>query len=300
MGTKLKALEFFCGIGGFAFASKEFSENLELVGAWDNSEHVIDIYNRNHRSKAVQKNLDAISGHDIAQLDADLWWMSPPCAPYTRRGKQKHLADHRTKSFLALIEIANQVRPKYVLLENVVGFESSSARRALKTRLTGYGFWDGLICPRQSFGMPNRRKRYYAVACRDQFELSINPPVASTIQPCSFFLDQDVRRKVPPEILAKFRKAMLKVDMESTDLSVFTGAYAKSWVFSGSYLQAGEDIEIFSPREVLNFLGFPSEFEWGEETTARQKYKYVGNSLSIPVVSFLLSEVLKIEASRSS
>lgn len=87
------------------------------------------------------------------------------------------------------------------------------------------------------------------------------------------------------------------VNSDSTDLSVFTGAYAKLWVFSGSYLKAGDDVEIFTPREVLNFLGFPDGFIWTEGTTERQKYKYVGNSLSLPVVSYLLSEILRIDSS---
>jgi len=291
----VRAIEFFSGIGGFSFATRRFSD-LEICAAWDNSAHVVEVYNKNHLSPAKQKNLDVIKMGDIDALEADLWWMSPPCAPYTRRGKQKHLNDHRTKSFLRLIEMASQLRPKYLLLENVAGFEFSRARGVLKNRMQGYQFWDGVLCPRVLFGLPNRRKRYYAILSRIDKEgekaLEICAPKALEKKRCSSFLGAQNRILVPNEVLKKYEKAMLIVDENADDLSCFTGAYAKSWVFSGSYLRSERGVEIFAPEDVGRLLGFPEDFVWPAQTTLRQKYKYLGNSLSIPMIEFLISEVL--------
>ena len=56
---------------------------------------------------------------------------------------------------------------KFLLLENVCGFEKSSARDLVLTSLTEAGFsvQEFLLCPRQ-VGVPNSRLRYYLLAKR--------------------------------------------------------------------------------------------------------------------------------------
>lgn len=59
---------------------------------------------------------------------ADIWTMSPPCQPYTRTGLQQGSLDARSRSFLYLMRVLREmtVRPSYILVENVKGFEVSS------------------------------------------------------------------------------------------------------------------------------------------------------------------------------
>jgi tRNA (cytosine38-C5)-methyltransferase len=51
--------------------------------------------------------------------------MSPPCQPYTRIGLQQGSVDARAKSFLHLLNVLGEMehKPKYILVENVKGFE---------------------------------------------------------------------------------------------------------------------------------------------------------------------------------
>lgn len=51
--------------------------------------------------------------------------MSPPCQPYTRIGLQQGSVDARAKSFLHLLKVLGEMKnkPKYILVENVKGFE---------------------------------------------------------------------------------------------------------------------------------------------------------------------------------
>ncbi|RKP27524.1 S-adenosyl-L-methionine-dependent methyltransferase [Syncephalis pseudoplumigaleata] len=95
--------------------------------------------------------------------------MSPPCQPYTRTGKQLGSEDTRAKSFLRIIDMLGEMQhpPRYLLVENVKGFETSETREALVEQLArlGYVFEEYLLTPLQ-FGIPNSRLRYYLVAKR--------------------------------------------------------------------------------------------------------------------------------------
>lgn len=66
--------------------------------------------------------------------------------------------------------------------------------------------------------------------------------------------------------------------LDKTNLSAFTGS-----------------IRLFTPREVLNFLGFPPSFTLPscDEMPVKNQYKAVGNSLNVTVASQLLEILLK-------
>eukprot|EP00892_Ulva_mutabilis_P011080 jgi/Ulvmu1/8344/UM042_0050.1 len=93
--------------------------------------------------------------------------LAPPCQPYTRQGLKKDAGDARAKSFVALLaRIASMKHPPQALLiENVVGFESSITRQALKGLLeqNEYHFQEFILSPKD-FGTPYSRPRYFCVA----------------------------------------------------------------------------------------------------------------------------------------
>ncbi len=53
----------------------------------------------------LQINLEGITAAALDSFKADIWLMSPPCQPFTRRGLQLHAADRRSASFVHLLEI---------------------------------------------------------------------------------------------------------------------------------------------------------------------------------------------------
>ncbi|XP_077124417.1 tRNA (cytosine(38)-C(5))-methyltransferase isoform X2 [Ranitomeya variabilis] len=93
--------------------------------------------------------------------------MSPPCQPFTRIGLQGDVSDPRAKSFMYILEILPRLQkpPRYILLENVKGFETSEARDALIRTLEscGYIYQEFLLSP-PCLGIPNSRLRYFLIA----------------------------------------------------------------------------------------------------------------------------------------
>ncbi|XP_029419818.1 tRNA (cytosine(38)-C(5))-methyltransferase isoform X2 [Nannospalax galili] len=93
--------------------------------------------------------------------------MSPPCQPFTRIGLQGDMTDPRTNSFLYILDILPRLQklPKYILLENVKGFEVSSTRGLLIQTIENCGFqYQEFLLSPTSLGIPNSRLRYFLLA----------------------------------------------------------------------------------------------------------------------------------------
>ncbi|XP_075408565.1 tRNA (cytosine(38)-C(5))-methyltransferase isoform X2 [Tenrec ecaudatus] len=93
--------------------------------------------------------------------------MSPPCQPFTRIGLQGDKDDPRARSFLYLLDILPRLQktPKYIVLENVKGFEVSSTRELLIETLVNCGFqYQEFLLSPTSLGIPNSRLRYFLLA----------------------------------------------------------------------------------------------------------------------------------------
>ena len=74
-------------------------------------------------------------------------------------------ADDRSKSFFKVLDLLPKLRmpPKYLLIENVVGFESSGTRDVLQAamREQGYVTQEFILTPLQ-YGVPYSRPRWGA------------------------------------------------------------------------------------------------------------------------------------------
>ncbi|XP_077101254.1 tRNA (cytosine(38)-C(5))-methyltransferase [Siphateles boraxobius] len=167
---RLRVLELYSGIGGMHYALKESSVPSEVVAAVDVNTTANEIYKHNFPSTPLlPKTIEGMTLHDFDKLNFDMILMSPPCQPFTRIGLQGDVADPRTKSFLYILDLLPRLseRPRFILLENVKGFETSAARDALlKTlRECDYIFQEYLISP-TSLGIPNSRLRYFLIAKR--------------------------------------------------------------------------------------------------------------------------------------
>lgn len=288
----MKALELFAGLGGFAFAAKGL---VDRINAIDVSEHLVALYARNHDCCAHQANLEGISLDTLASFDADLWWMSPPCQPYTVRGLQRDLEDPRARSFKRLLAAIESLRPPHLCMENVSGFRESQARQELLRILTsaGYTVEERIVCPTE-LGIPNRRPRYYLAASRTRDVSAFQPKQVG--KPLDDYLDASPEEALflSQETIDKYGPGfdVVHPDDDAAITTCFTSAYGRSWTQSGSYLEyADKRLRRFSPAEILRFMHFPDTFRFSDEFTLKQQWKYAGNSLNVAVVRTVLESL---------
>lgn len=267
-------------------------------------------------SKVLQRNITSLTATECEDLGADVWTMSPPCQPFTRQGLKKDVGDSRCESFVHIMtKILPQMKipPHYIFVENVKGFENSEARKLMTDTITslGYQFREFLISP-TDLGIPNSRTRYYLVAVQSIFPLKSDltlgvPEFIDACQRCyEVFMGNDYRnlqakciseyleQDVGPEYYLhqeelKYLPVMDVVNMYSKRSCCFTKGYSRLYQGTGSLIKLdNEQIRLFTPKEVCNLMCFPPKFKFPDEVTNRQRYKLLGNSVNVEVVSFVL------------
>ena len=99
----------------------------------------------------------------------DLLVGGTPCQSFSISGLRKGLHDDRGNLMLEYLRMADELKPKWIVWENVVGVLSSNKGRDFGTFLTalgeiGYGFAYRVL-DAQYFGVPQRRRRVFVVGC---------------------------------------------------------------------------------------------------------------------------------------
>lgn len=289
--NRLRVAEFYCGIGGCAAA---LGSAAAIVSAVDINRQALAIYRRNFPHPAAAATIESLAAHTLRDWQADLWWISPPCQPFTRRGRRQDAADSRTQSFLEILARLKEATPQFVAIENVPGFQGSITHSLLLDTLESLDFevQERLLCP-TVFGIPNRRERYYLVAGRSA--LREVPPPRVDARTLRSFLDQEPapELRVDKELVRRYRHALNVVDPTDTMAvaACFTAAYGHSPVRSGSYLQTSSGLRRFSPTEILRLLGFPRSYTLPTDLPLETAWRLAGNSLSIHSVRYVLSAI---------
>lgn len=295
-----RALEFFSGIGAFASAAASSrGKDIEIVAAYDQSELANRTYGYLHGGfKPSSRNLDSISPDLIEQ--ADIWWLSPPCTPYTVRGARRDIDDSRARSLLNLLEIVRVLasrgkNPSYILLENVNGFKESRMEAHLLRTLGEVGYAHAALdlCP-TDFGVPMSRPRiFHAFASGGSLRLPPPPaPSEKGFETLSRYLESDCDPALylDSRVLEKFEAVLNIVDEGDAcaKLICFTSGYYKCRKASGSLLRTARGVRFFSPAEIMALLGFENipalpGLDYGAF------YRLLGNSVDVRSIRYLLS-----------
>jgi site-specific DNA-cytosine methylase len=296
----MRILELFCGIGGLAAAVA--GTDSRVVCAMDHDPTVLATYRSNHpEHQATRVDLARITPWELATIGADLWWLSPPCQPYSVRGNRHDLDDPRAASLRRILEILERLPdgklPPNLALENVPGFTDSQARGRLTGLLTsrGYDLHEQLLCP-TALGVPMRRERYYLVAAQAPLRTSSassGPPR----RPLADYLDRHLGEETPEELLVpeeainRFGPGLniLDPDDQEACATCFAASYGKTLMHSGAYLRCRQGVRHFAPAEIARLLGLPPAFSFPPGLPLRRQWHQLGNSLSVDAVQAVLA-----------
>lgn len=288
-GASLRVLELFAGIGGAAAA---VGGRAPIVAAIDVDPWARAVYTAWFPAHPwVARNL----AHPRARLpEAELWWLSPPCQPYTVRGARRDVDDPRAAPLHALIaRIGAGEGPEALALENVPGFAGSRSEAALCAALAtaGYETRSFALCA-TACGVPMERRRYYRVAARR----GLRPPARPRPQPQALGALLDPlpapETAVDAATEARFGHSFHRVDPADPTavLACFTAAYGRSPVYAGSYVGApGGPARRLSADEGLRVFGFPAHCRFPAGLPPRQPWGLLGNSLAVAAARVVLA-----------
>jgi tRNA (cytosine38-C5)-methyltransferase len=179
--SEIRYVELYAGIGGWRQALESMITaptttqlTFQCVAALDHSEVCRAVYQHNWPMSQTDFEIRRIEAVVTAtkweEWNADLVMLSPPCQPHTRQhdNQEADLQDPRSASFLHICRLLKEGRqlPTVLILENVVGFESSHSFQCwLEAIVPNYHVAVFHLDPTQ-VGVPNERPRFYSVAVR--------------------------------------------------------------------------------------------------------------------------------------
>ena len=238
------AVDLFCGAGGCSegliqagfhiLFSSDISEMVEVT--YTNRHEQLGLIQgkntwfqradiRNLTGAEIQKRiseLEIFKGKDIP--DIDLMIGGPSCQGFSRAGRRDK-SDPRNMLFGEYVRVINEIRPKYIVLENVEGFvdmqfmgykgitgieypDGSVTPKILQSELReiGYNTLEPRILNAADYGVPQRRNRIIFIGYREGLtppqypEPTVAPGEHLTLLDAigDLITDEGVREKVNP------------------------------------------------------------------------------------------------------
>lgn len=186
MKQQLTCVDLFCGAGGFSRGFLDAGYNVVLGVDYDNA--ALETFQKNHGKTHAMK-LDLYDGGNIDKIvhylndsglqDLDVLIGGPPCQGFSYAGKME-IDDKRNFLYLAMVELTKRLKPKAVLLENVLALVEAhggvGAKRIVDDfSVIGYKMTKKVLFAPE-YGVPQLRKRVFFVGLRDAGQEFEFPP----------------------------------------------------------------------------------------------------------------------------
>lgn len=169
---KYKIIDLFCGIGGFSYGF-EMTKHFETILGVDFWDVALKTFSRNHpKTNVVQGDVTKLENSFFESYEgkADVIIAGPPCQGFSMSGK-RDVFDVRNSLFHEVIRIVSVVKPKVVVIENVVGLlsmrtpEGKDVKEEIKSDLENLGYKvEYKVLLASDYGVPQNRKRVIFIA----------------------------------------------------------------------------------------------------------------------------------------
>lgn len=160
-------LDLFCGIGGLSLGFQE--AGLCPVGGIDLWKEALNTFRRNHPGvKCLEADIARVSlAHICSEFavtvsDIEIIVGGPPCQGFSTVGK-RNSADPRNLLWQSFHQLVAEIRPSYVVIENVEGLnvmEKGGVRDRIIGQFGGVGYrMKAGLLRAANYGIPQLRKR---------------------------------------------------------------------------------------------------------------------------------------------
>ena len=313
-------IDLFAGIGGFRLALEElggkcvFSSEIDLKAQETyelnfNEKPFGDIREITSQVNSLQKIDELVPDHNF--LAAGF-----PCQPFSLAGvssrnslgKAHGLMD-KTKGtlFFDICRIVAAKRPEVLFLENVRNIVSHDKGKTFKVIMEsldylGYSAFYKIVNAQTR--VPQKRVRCFIVAFRDEINSFEFPSFDGDPIPLRSILEENVddlytlsdrgwaghqrRTKRNLERGTGFTAFPAKLDKPANTLVARYYKDGKECLVP----QEGKNPRMLTPRECARLQGFPEHFKI--HPTRSAAYKQFGNSVPVPIIKEIASEILKV------
>jgi DNA (cytosine-5)-methyltransferase 1 len=313
---EIRTFDLFCGGGGSSCGAR--MAGATPVGGIDLWQTAINTFELNFPDALTwRRRIEGLSAKRISKAVGriDLLLASPECTNHSvAKGNAPRCEISRRTAF-EVIRFAKSMKPRWVIVENVVSMRRWQSYKEWFARLQGVGYnLVEAVLDSHGFGVSQSRKRLFVIGDREKRPLAPAPHHKSTATarmilstkgpdgiPWRFSqLDSPTRAK---PTLERARRAIEVVGPKKPFLIVYYGSDAAGgWQSIDRPLRTittldrfalvqpkgiGHVLRMLQPPELAAAMGFPENYNW-PDTTRRNRIKLIGNAVSPPVVKAIV------------
>lgn len=301
-----KFIDLFAGIGGFRIAMQDCGGECVYSSEWDENAKMTYYHNF---GEVPFGDITKESNKRLIPDGFDVLCAGFPCQAFSIAGYRKGFEDTRGTLFFDVADIIRRKRPKAVYLENVKNLythDEGKTFAVIKGTLEelGYVVYHKVMNAMEYANVPQNRERIFIV-CFDplqvpnhaNFAFPDKEELTHTIRDCidytvtdrSLFYtdafphyDMLVRDMVSMDTIYQWRRQYVRENKSNVcptlTANMGTGGHNVPLVLT----EMG--IRKLTPKECINFQGYPENYTFPSKIANSAKYKQAGNSVVVPLI----------------
>lgn len=311
----VRAIDMFAGMGGCSWGAQ--SAGVEIVAAVDVWDIARDTYLDNiDRAKFYLRRCEDLSPQEILDDVGEIQLLiaSPECTNHScARGAKEKSEDSRMTAF-EVIRYAEIIRPRWLVVENVIQMRSWDRYNDWLGGLRGLGYsLNEQILNSSDFGVPQSRKRLFVTGDLLEEPNEVVPSLLDGMGCAKDVIELNGRFQFSPlrtekraeSTLKRADRAIGEIGYDESFLLVYYGSDgAGGWQSLDRPLRTITTIDRFAyvrpsgngkyemrmlqVPELRKAMGFPASYKM-HHGTRRDKVKLLGNAVCPPVIEAIIN-----------
>lgn len=317
--SKPRVASLFAGIGGICQGF--INAGCEIVYANEKDKNACRTYRANFNGAPYLIEGDVYDQHLKESDRIDILAAGFPCQAFSIAGYRKGFEDECGVLYTEVHRLISECKPKAVFYENVKNLQSHDNHKTyhiIKTGLEdlGYKATELVMNTCDYCDIPQNRERIYVVAFKednrgkcpalDRFSFpekttsrkTLREMIDFSYQPDDYYyydhnhkyytmLDKAIDDQ---NTVYQWRRIYVRKNMSgmcpTLTANMGTGGH------NVPIIRDDHDIRKLTEYECLAFQGFPDKFVFPDNVARGQRYKQIGNSVSIPVITSIAKNIV--------
>lgn len=302
-------IDLFAGIGGIRLAFERQGGECVFSSEWN--KYACETYKANFKENPAG-DITKISAEEIPPFD--VLCAGFPCQPFSIAGVSKKISlgrkhgfqdESQGNMFFEIVRIIKHHQPKVVFLENVknlMSHDRGNTFQIIKAALENLGYEIDVDIFDAARFVPQHRERTIIVACKTH-KIPVPEHMPDRHLKVKDILEKKVDSKYTlsdklwnflQEYSKKHKAKGNGFGFGMADLNGVTRTLSARYYKDGSEIlipQSGKNPRRLTPRECARLQGYPDSFVIPVSDT--QAYKQFGNSVCVPMMTYLAEHVIK-------
>lgn len=313
---KFTFIDLFAGIGGFRIAMQNLGGKCVFSSEWDYAAQ------RTYFANYGDMPFGDITSEEIKSYipdNFDVLCAGFPCQAFSIAGYRKGFEDTRGTLFFDVAEIIRRKRPKAIFLENVKNLcshDNGKTFEVIKNTLEelGYIVYFKVMNAMEYANIPQNRERIFIICFdpkqvlnhdkfvfpqKEELTKSIHDCIDYNVSDAEYFytnkmkhFDELVESITSKNTIYQWRRQYVRENKSNVcptlTANMGTGGHNVPLILTD------KGIRKLTPKECLNFQGFPKDYYFPPVIAKSSMYKQAGNSVVVPLIQRVCKQVISL------